>query len=82
MALFGVLPTACGIVALIRPEATFAEFADILAFVFLIIGILWTVGQHRQRMSRLGQARPRRAFDGDVQEGGLFGCSPYRRRPW
>ncbi len=42
-ALFGVLLTASGIVALIQPEATFAGFADILGFVFLLIGILWTV---------------------------------------
>ena len=41
--LFGVLLAASGIVALIHPEATFAGFADILGFVFLMIGILWTV---------------------------------------
>ena len=41
--LFGVLLTAAGIVALIQPEKTFAGFADILGFVFLMIGILWTV---------------------------------------
>jgi uncharacterized membrane protein HdeD (DUF308 family) len=157
--LFGVLLAASGIVALIHPEATFAGFADILGFVFLMIGILWTVqafaervfndlwwlglisgilmvglafwvsgqffltraatllvfagiwamvkgitdivrgvpapsarleltdgerprgpNQDRQRMSRLGQARPRRASTGIVQDDGLFGCSFYRRR--
>ena len=37
----GVLLTASGIVALIHPVATFAGFADILGFVFLMIGVLW-----------------------------------------
>ena len=40
-AIFGVLLTAAGIVALIHPRSTFAGFADILGFVFLLIGILW-----------------------------------------
>jgi uncharacterized membrane protein HdeD (DUF308 family) len=40
-AIFGVLLTAAGIVALINPRNTFAGFADILGFVFLLIGILW-----------------------------------------
>ena len=39
--LFGVLLAASGMVALIHPKATFAGFADILGFVFLLIGILW-----------------------------------------
>src|ERR1700759_309956 len=42
-ALFGVLLTAAGIVALIHPRNTFAAFADILGFVFLMIGVLWMV---------------------------------------
>jgi uncharacterized membrane protein HdeD (DUF308 family) len=40
-ALFGVLLTAAAIVALIHPRNTFAAFADILGFVFLLIGIIW-----------------------------------------
>jgi uncharacterized membrane protein HdeD (DUF308 family) len=52
-ALFGVLLTAAGIVALIHPRNTFAGFADILGFVFLLIGILWMV-----------QAFAERAFNG------------------
>jgi uncharacterized membrane protein HdeD (DUF308 family) len=40
-ALFGVLLTAAAIVALIHPRNTFAAFADILGFVFLLIGIVW-----------------------------------------
>jgi uncharacterized membrane protein HdeD (DUF308 family) len=47
--LFGVLLTASGIVALIHPEATFAGFADILGFVFLMIRILWTVQAFAER---------------------------------
>jgi uncharacterized membrane protein HdeD (DUF308 family) len=42
-ALFGVLLTAAGIVALIHPRNTFAGFADVLGFVFLLIGVLWIV---------------------------------------
>jgi uncharacterized membrane protein HdeD (DUF308 family) len=41
--LFGVLMTVGGIVSLIHPVATFAGFADILGFIFLLIGIQWTV---------------------------------------
>jgi uncharacterized membrane protein HdeD (DUF308 family) len=40
--LFGVLLTAGGVVALAHPRATFAGFADVLGFVFLLIGIIWT----------------------------------------
>jgi uncharacterized membrane protein HdeD (DUF308 family) len=48
-ALFGVLLTAAGIVALIHPRSTFAGFADILGFVFLLIGILWMVQAFAER---------------------------------
>lgn len=48
-ALFGVLLTAAGIVALIHPRNTFAGFADILGFVFLLIGILWMVQAFTER---------------------------------
>jgi uncharacterized membrane protein HdeD (DUF308 family) len=40
---FAVLLFAAGVVSLIHPRETFAGFADILGFVFLLIGILWTV---------------------------------------
>ena len=49
-ALFGVLLTAAGIVALIHPSKTFAGFADILGFVFLLIGILWMVQAFTERV--------------------------------
>ena len=48
--LFGVLLTASGIIALIHPEQTFAGFADILGFVFLLIGIIWTVQAFAERV--------------------------------
>ena len=49
-AFFGVLLTAAGIVALIHPRDTFAGFADILGFVFLVIGILWMVQAFTERV--------------------------------
>jgi uncharacterized membrane protein HdeD (DUF308 family) len=42
-AFFGVLLTAGGIVSLIHPRETFAGFADVLGFVFLVIGVIWTI---------------------------------------
>ena len=57
--IFGVLLTASGIIALTRPEKTFAGFADILGFVFLMIGILWMVpGVHRAVFQQPVVARP------------------------
>jgi uncharacterized membrane protein HdeD (DUF308 family) len=41
--IFSVLLAASGIVALVQPTATFVGFADILGFVFLIIGVMWMV---------------------------------------
>lgn len=40
-ALFGVLFLIAGIVALISPENTFEAIADILGFLFLIVGVFW-----------------------------------------
>ena len=48
-ALFGVLLTAAGVVALIHPRNTFAGFADILGFVFLLIGIMWLIQAFTER---------------------------------
>ena len=48
-AIFGVLLTVAGIVALIDPVKTFAGFADILGFVFLGIGVLWMVQAFAER---------------------------------
>jgi uncharacterized membrane protein HdeD (DUF308 family) len=49
-AIFGVLLAAAGIVALIHPVRTFAAFADILGFVFLLIGIMWMVQAFAERV--------------------------------
>ena len=48
-AIFSVLLTACGIVALLHPTASFAGFADILGFVFLLIGVMWMVQAFTER---------------------------------
>jgi uncharacterized membrane protein HdeD (DUF308 family) len=39
--LFGIILAVGGVLALIRPSATFAGFADILGFVFVLIGVMW-----------------------------------------
>ena len=46
---FGVLLVAAGVVSLIHPRETFAGFADILGFVFLLIGTIWTVRAFYER---------------------------------
>jgi uncharacterized membrane protein HdeD (DUF308 family) len=48
-AFFGVLLTAGGIVSLIHPRETFAGFADVLGFVFLLIGVIWTIQAFGER---------------------------------
>ena len=47
--IFSVLLAASGIVALIHPVATFAGFADILGFVFLLIGVKWMMQAFSER---------------------------------
>ena len=49
LAIFSVLLAVSGIVALIHPTATFAGFADILGFVFLLIGVMWMVQAFTER---------------------------------
>jgi uncharacterized membrane protein HdeD (DUF308 family) len=41
--LFGVLFLIAGVIALINPEKTFAGFADILGFLFLLVGVFWII---------------------------------------
>ena len=48
-AIFGVLLTVGGIVALIEPASTFAGLADILGFIFLLIGVQWMVQAFTER---------------------------------
>jgi uncharacterized membrane protein HdeD (DUF308 family) len=43
MWIFGILFVVAGIIALISPENTFAAIADILGFLFLLVGIFWTI---------------------------------------
>lgn len=40
---FGVLFVIAGVIALISPENTFAAMADILGFLFLLVGVFWTI---------------------------------------
>ena len=48
-AIFSVLLGASGILALIDPTATFAGFADILGFLFVIVGVMWMVQAFHER---------------------------------
>jgi uncharacterized membrane protein HdeD (DUF308 family) len=41
---FGVLLLIAGVIALVEPKKTFAGFADILGFLFLIVAAAWIVG--------------------------------------
>jgi uncharacterized membrane protein HdeD (DUF308 family) len=41
--IFGVLFVAAGVIALISPENTFAALADILGFLFLLVGVFWVI---------------------------------------
>jgi uncharacterized membrane protein HdeD (DUF308 family) len=40
---FGVLFLICGVVCFINPKNTFAGLADILGFMFLCVGVWWTI---------------------------------------
>ena len=46
---FGVLLLVAGVISLANPENTFAGFADILGFLFLIIATMWIVGAFMAR---------------------------------
>jgi uncharacterized membrane protein HdeD (DUF308 family) len=41
--IFGVLLVIAGVIALINPEETFAGIADILGFLFLMVGLFWII---------------------------------------
>ena len=41
--IFGVLFIAAGIVALANPQETFRAIADVLGFLFLIVGVFWII---------------------------------------
>lgn len=48
-AVFGVLFLISGIVCFVNPEDTFAGLADILGFLFLLVGIWWMVRAFLER---------------------------------
>jgi len=49
MFLFGVLLLVAGVIAFISPENTFAAIADILGFLFLIVGLFWIIQAFGER---------------------------------
>jgi uncharacterized membrane protein HdeD (DUF308 family) len=49
MWLFAVLLIVAGIIAFISPENTFAAIADILGFLFLIVGTFWIIQAFGER---------------------------------
>jgi uncharacterized membrane protein HdeD (DUF308 family) len=46
---FGVLLIVAAIISFIEPEETFAGVADVLGFIFLMIGIFWTIQSLSER---------------------------------
>ena len=50
-AIFGVLFGAAAIVCFIHPENTFAGVADILGFLFLMVGVWWVIRAFVERQS-------------------------------
>jgi uncharacterized membrane protein HdeD (DUF308 family) len=49
MWLFGILFLIAGVIALISPENTFAALADILGFLFLLVGTFWIIQAFGER---------------------------------
>lgn len=47
--IFGLLFLAAGVTTLLNPEDTFAGIADILGFLFLLVGIFWVIGAFTSR---------------------------------
>jgi uncharacterized membrane protein HdeD (DUF308 family) len=41
--IFGIAFLIAGVVALVYPERTFVEFADMLGFLFLLVGTVWVI---------------------------------------
>jgi uncharacterized membrane protein HdeD (DUF308 family) len=41
--IFALLFTVAGVISLIRPKDTFAGVADILGFLFLVVGVFWVI---------------------------------------
>ena len=49
--IFALLFVVAGVISLIRPKETFAGIADILGFLFLLVGVFWTVQAFVERDS-------------------------------
>ncbi|MEA2329863.1 MAG: hypothetical protein QOH58_1, partial [Thermoleophilaceae bacterium] len=49
--IFGVLLLIAGVIALFNPEDTFAGVADVLGFLFLVVGFFWIVQAFAERDS-------------------------------
>jgi uncharacterized membrane protein HdeD (DUF308 family) len=49
MWLFGILFLIAGVISLISPENTFAALADILGFLFLLVGTFWIIQAFGER---------------------------------
>jgi uncharacterized membrane protein HdeD (DUF308 family) len=49
MFFFGLLLLVAGVISLISPENTFAAIADILGFLFLIVGVFWIIQAFAER---------------------------------
>jgi Short repeat of unknown function (DUF308) len=47
--IFGALFVIAGVIALISPEDTFAAMADILGFLFLVVGVFWLIEAFAER---------------------------------
>jgi uncharacterized membrane protein HdeD (DUF308 family) len=47
--IFAVLFVIAGVIALIRPKETFAGIADILGFLFLLVGLFWLIEAFTER---------------------------------
>jgi hypothetical protein len=48
-AIFGVLLLVAGIICFINPKATFAGLADVLGFLFLLVGVWWIMQAFLER---------------------------------
>jgi uncharacterized membrane protein HdeD (DUF308 family) len=48
--IFGVLFLAAGIISFVHPENTFHGVADILGFLFLVVGTFWVIQAFQERV--------------------------------
>jgi uncharacterized membrane protein HdeD (DUF308 family) len=48
-AIFGVLFVVAAVICFVSPEGTFAALADVLGFVFLLVGVSWIVRAFLER---------------------------------